>query len=107
MRLYFLFIFFFSIHLKASEALNWQGLDKGKIELAYPLLTVRGSKGFLACAYVNSEICDKTKEACAIVTGVKTHDDMLLKKIIAVSKEASDLGIKNGMSGQEALNILR
>lgn len=87
--------------------MNWNGLTKGQIDLGLPLLTVKGSKGFLACGYVNVETCNKTSEACAIVSGVKTHDDMLKAQIKAVSDKAKELGITVGMTGQEALNILR
>jgi len=40
---------------------------------------------------------------CAIVTGVKTPDDMLSAKVIAASNAAAKLGIKEGMTGKEAL----
>jgi len=53
--------------------MNWSGLSKEHIQLQLPLLIIKGSKGFLACGYVNVETCNKTGEACAIVTGVKTH----------------------------------
>jgi uncharacterized protein YunC (DUF1805 family) len=88
-------------------SMNWQGLDKGHIELGYPLLTIRGAKGFLGCGYINTKACDKTKEACAVVTGVNTHEDMLTAKVKAVSSMAQDLGIEVGMTGQEALSMLR
>lgn len=88
-------------------SINWKGLDKGKIDLGLPLLTIKGSKGFLACGYVNVETCNKTQEACAIVSGVKTHDDMLKAEIKAVSEKAKSLGIAPGMTGEAALDILR
>jgi uncharacterized protein YunC (DUF1805 family) len=53
------------------------------------------------------ETCDKTGEACAVVTGVKTHEDMLESEIKAVSFEAEKLGVRVGMTGVEALEILR
>jgi uncharacterized protein YunC (DUF1805 family) len=77
------------------------------IQLGLPLLIIKGSKGFLACGYINVEVCNKTGEACAIVTGVKTHDDMLVAEIKAVSNEAEKLGLRIGMKGQEALEMFR
>jgi uncharacterized protein YunC (DUF1805 family) len=75
--------------------------------LAKPLLIIKGSKGFLACAYINPETCNKTGEACAIVSGVNSHDDMKKAKIIAVSDEAVKLGINIGDPGKKALEILK
>ncbi|MBU2977854.1 DUF1805 domain-containing protein [Alteromonas sp. C1M14] len=86
---------------------DWGKLKREHIELQLPLLTVQGSKGILACAYIDVETCNKTNEACAIVSGVKTHEDMLQRPIIRVSKAASELGIKQGMTGEQALEILR
>lgn len=53
------------------------------------------------------ETCDKTGEACGIVTGLKTHDDMLNAEVKAVSREAEKLGVRVGMKGKEALEIFR
>lgn len=87
--------------------MNWTGLTREKIDLGLPLLVVKGSKGFVACGYVNVETCNKTGEACAIVSGVKTHEDILDKDLKAVSEKASQLGLKVGMTGRQALDILR
>ena len=38
---------------------------------------------------------------------VNTHDDMLKATIKAVSKDATKLGIKVGMTGAEAMELLR
>ncbi|MBN1253670.1 MAG: YunC family protein [Deltaproteobacteria bacterium] len=46
-------------------------------------------------------------EACAIVTGVKTHDDMLSAEVKKVSTEAEKLGVRVGMKGEEALEFFR
>ena len=90
-----------------AEPFNWGALSQQRIDLKLPLLTIQGEKGLLACAYVNISTCDKTGEACAIVSGVKTHDEMLSKPVIGVSQAASDLGIVLGMSGAQALELLR
>jgi len=36
---------------------DWTGLSKERIELALPLLIVKGSKGFLACGYIDLSTC--------------------------------------------------
>jgi len=90
-----------------NEGMNWDGLVKEKINLQLPLLIIKGSKGFLACAYVDVEICNKTGESCAIVSGVNSHDDMLGATVKHVSNAALELGVKEGMSGKEAVELLR
>ncbi len=87
--------------------MDWSGLSKERIDLKLPLLIVKAPKGFLACGYIHVETCNKTGEACAIVTGVKTHDEMLTATVRAVSDAAGTLGLHAGISGREALALLR
>ncbi len=94
-------------HKSHSAEIDWQGLDRARIDLALPLLVIKGTKGLLACGYVNVETCDKTEEACAIVSGVMNHNDMLVATVNAVSPRASALGVTIGMTGAEALERLR
>ena len=84
---------------------DWSGLERSKISLEAPLLIVKGSLGFVGCGYINTDSC--IDEACAIVSGVNTHDDMLKASVKAVSKDATKLGIKIGMTGAEAMELLR
>lgn len=74
--------------------------------LKKPLLIIKGSKGFLACGYVNVDTCNVTEEACAIVKGVNSFDDMKAATVVAVSNEAEKLGIKVGDLGESALALL-
>lgn len=90
-----------------AESFKWDNLQRDRIELKLPLLTVQGHKGLLACGYVNVSTCDKTGEACATVTGVSNFDEMLGKPVVALSKAASDLGVVLGMSGEQALELMR
>ena len=87
--------------------MDWEGLTKEQIKLGLPLLLIKGSKGFLGCGYINVETCNKTGEACAIVTAVNNHDAMLSAEVTAVSTEAARLGVRVGMKGEEALDIFR
>ncbi len=87
--------------------MDWKGFAKEYIQLRLPLLIIKGSKGFLGCGYINVEACNKTGEACAIVTGVKNHDEMLAAEIKAVSAEAKRLGVNIGMKGEEALELFQ
>ena len=84
---------------------DWSGLETSQISLEAPLLIVKGSLGFLGCGYINVDAC--ANEACAIVSGVNTHNDMLKATIKVVSKDATELGIKVGMTGAEAIELLR
>lgn len=77
-----------------------------RIELARPLLIMKGSRGFLACGYISVETANRTGEACAIVTGVNDFDDMRKAAVVAVSQAASGLGINIGDSGAVALTKL-
>ena len=101
------FFVFTSCATTSSQSRKWPGLDRGKIDLKLPLLTIKGPKGFLACGYVSSDVCNKTGEACAIISGVMTHEDMLMKKIKAVSDKGKALGLKIGMTGLEAISIIK
>jgi uncharacterized protein YunC (DUF1805 family) len=81
--------------------------NKMEYQLAKPLLIIKEKKGILACAYINPETCNKTGEACAIVSGVNNHDEMKKAKVVAISKEAETLGINIGDSGEAALEKLK
>ena len=105
-RLLLLSLLAFSIPTLADDTIfDWSGLERSKISLEAPLLIVKGSLGFLGCGYINTDSC--IDEACAIVSGVNTHDDMLKASVKAVSKDATELGIKVGMTGAEAMELLR
>ena len=88
-----------------DSTFDWPGLERSQISLEAPLLIVKGSLGFLGCGYINTDSC--IDEACAIVSGVNTHNDMLKASVKAVSKDATELGIKVGMTGAEAMELLR
>ena len=105
-RLLSLSLLAFSIPIFADENIfDWSGLERSKISLEAPLLIVKGSLGFLGCGFINTDSC--IDEACAIVSGVNTHDDMLKASVKAVSKDATELGIRVGMTGAEAIELLR
>lgn len=78
-----------------------------RYELARPLLLLKGSRGVLGCGYLNVATFDKTSEAAAIVTGISDHQQMLAAPLIAVSKAAQALGLKEGMTGAEALAVFK
>ena len=87
--------------------MDWKDFTRERIQLQLPLLIIRGTKGFLACGYINVETCNKTGEACAIVTGVSTYEEMPNAEVKAVSTAAGELGARVGMKGEEVLSLFR
>lgn len=70
------------------------------------VLIIGADKGFLGCGYINIDVANRVNDVCAIVNGVKSPDDMLDAKVVAVSKAAGQLGIKEGITGKEALLLM-
>lgn len=87
--------------------MNWSGLQKTRHDLKRPLLVVSGSKGVLACGYINPATCETLGDAAAIVRGVNDFDDMLDAEIVEATTAAQELGVQVGMSGREALERFR
>ncbi len=67
------------------------------------LLLIRGRRGVLGCGYFRVETADRTGDALAVVTGVKSCAEMLTAEVRQVSAAAAALGVRPGMSGREAL----
>ena len=76
-----------------------------KVELpnSPPLLLMVGEKGFVMCGYLNMEVAEKLQVAAAMVSGVKSFQDVLEAEIKAATSKAKELGINIGMKSQEAL----
>ena len=86
--------------------MNLESVEKHHIALKSPLLVIKAPKGVLGCGYLNVETFNQTGEAGVIITGVRTHDDMMKAKVVAVSNAAKAMGITPGMTGAEALEKL-
>ena len=68
------------------------------------ILVITSPNGVLACGYFNLATADKLGDAMAIVTGVKSFDDMLAAKIVNASEAAKAAGIVAGVdTGRSAL----
>ncbi|MBX2808835.1 MAG: DUF1805 domain-containing protein [Cellvibrionaceae bacterium] len=93
------------VSLMLFTQLSWGGsqLEGVDFQLKKPLLVINEAKGFLACAYIDVETCNKLNEACAIVSGVNNYDDMKKAKIVKVSNAAQALGVNIGDTGASAL----
>ncbi|MFP4051729.1 MAG: YunC family protein [Thermoplasmata archaeon] len=71
-----------------------------------PLLIIQKNKAGLACGYFSIETANKTGAPIATVSGVEDFEDMMEAEVNGVSEKAKEMGIKEGMTGEEALKIL-
>lgn len=74
--------------------------------LAAPLMIIQAKGGMLACGYISIETCDRLREVCCTVSGVKSPEDMAGAEVKAVSRAAEAAGCRPGMTGEEALMLM-
>ena len=70
------------------------------------ILLIKAAAGFLGCGYFDVNVANKVGDAAAIVTGVKTPEQMLEASIVRLSDRAKEMGVREGMTGREALLLL-
>jgi len=68
-----------------------------------PLVIIVAEKGFVMCGFLNIETAEKLGVVAAVVSGVKSHEDVLNAQVKAVTSKAKSLGVEAGMKGSEAL----
>jgi uncharacterized protein YunC (DUF1805 family) len=68
-----------------------------------PLLLVVADKGFVMCGFLNIDAAEKLGVAAAMVSGVKTFEDVLNAQVKAATTKAKNSGVDSGMKGSEAL----
>jgi uncharacterized protein YunC (DUF1805 family) len=68
-----------------------------------PLLLLIAEKGFVMCGFLNVEAAERLSVAAAMVSGVKTFEDVLEAQVKAVTGKAKSFGVEVGMRGAEAL----
>ncbi len=68
-----------------------------------PIVFIRADLGFMMCGFLDISVANNIGETCAKVRGVASLDEILEKKVVEVSEEAMKLGVRQGMSGKEAL----
>ncbi len=71
-----------------------------------PLLLIRADKGFVMCGYLDMETADGLGDVAVKVKGVNTFDDVLDAAVVGATQAAIHLGIKLGMTGREALELM-
>jgi len=68
-----------------------------------PLVLIIAEKGFVMCGFLNIDAAEKLGITAAMVSGVKTFEDVLAAEIKAATTKAKNLGVEMGMKGSEAL----
>jgi uncharacterized protein YunC (DUF1805 family) len=68
-----------------------------------PLLLIRAEKGFVMCGFLNVEAAERLGVSAAMVSGVKSFEDVLNAQVKAVTTKAKNSGVETGMKGSEAL----
>lgn len=70
------------------------------------LVMVTGAKGYLMCGYLNLETAERLGEAAAVITGIKTIEDLLKARVVNLTSKAKKAGVRKGMTGLQALKKL-
>jgi uncharacterized protein YunC (DUF1805 family) len=81
---------------------NCQGLRVDLPE-SPPLVLIIAERGFVMCGFLNIETAERLGIVAAMVSGVKTFEDMLNAQVKAITSKAKSLGVEPGMKGAEAL----
>ena len=68
-----------------------------------PLLLIVAEKGFVMCGFLNIDAAERLGVAAAMVSGVKTFEDVLNAQVKAMTSKAKVFGVEVGMKGTEAL----
>lgn len=68
-----------------------------------PLLLVVADKGFVMCGFLNVDVAQKLGVAAAVVSGVKSFEDVLNAEVKAITSKARGLSVSVGMKGVDAL----
>ena len=79
-----------------------------KVELpsSPPLILVSAEKGFVMCGFLNVDVAESLDVAAAVVSGVKSFEDVLNAEVKAATSKAKNLGVNVGMKGSDALSCL-
>jgi len=58
------------------------------------------------CGFLNMDTAERLNVTAAMVSGVKTFDDVLEADVRAVTSKAQVKGVKVGMKGKDAVKLL-
>lgn len=68
-----------------------------------PLLVITAEKGFVMCGFLNMEVAERIGATAAMVSGVKTFEDVLNAQVKAATSKAKSIGVQEGMKGADSL----
>lgn len=69
------------------------------------MIVIEGKKGYLMCGYLNMEAAEKFGDAAVLVGGAD-FAAVLANPIKGTTTAAKEVGVKDGMTGAEALKVL-
>lgn len=79
---------------------------KAELKGLPPLLLIEGEKGFVMCGYLNIEVAEKLGATAAIVSGVKSIEDVLNTEIKVATTKAKALGLEPGKVVRTVIGVL-
>lgn len=79
---------------------------KAKLPDLPPLLLLIGNRGFIMCGYLNVEAAEKIGAAAAMISGVRSVEDVLKAEVKAATSKARELGIEPGAVVKDILGKL-
>lgn len=71
------------------------------------IVVLKAKKGYVMCGYLNIDTAERLGDAACMVTSVKNTQDALKAKIKTCTSKAKQIGIKEGMTGEEAIKKLQ
>jgi uncharacterized protein YunC (DUF1805 family) len=71
-----------------------------------PLISIIGEEGFIMCGFLNVEVAESFGIMAAVVSGVRTFEDVLDAEVKQVTSRAKARGIRQGMKGREVVELL-
>lgn len=95
----------FEIDKFEFDGKSFQGV-KSTMPGGPPLILIKGEKGFVMCGYLSAEVAERVGLAAAIVSGVKSFDDVLNAEIKVATSKAKELGVHPGMIVKEVIGKL-
>ena len=95
----------FEIDKFEFDGKSFQGV-KSTMPGGPPLILIKGEKGFVMCGYLNAEVAERVGLAAAIVSGVKSFEDVLNAEIKVATSKAKELGVQPGMIVKEVISKL-
>jgi uncharacterized protein YunC (DUF1805 family) len=71
-----------------------------------PLIVVNAERGFVMCGYLDMQTAAALGDAAVKVKSVKNFDELLKAPVVDATPSAFSLGVKTGMTGKEALELM-